>query len=273
MKSSVNAVGFARPAPMLPAIRGVVLALALVVAAREAAGERSLPVSILVYHRFGPTVADSMTVTTATFEAQLRYLSENGRTVIPLRRLVEARLGHAPPPPPGAVVITADDGHRSVYDEMLPLVRRFGVPVTLFIYPSAISNADYALTWEQLRGLRDSGLFDVQSHTYWHPNFHTEKARLPPVEYERFVRTQLVRSRATLERELGTKVDLLAWPFGICDRDLIEAATQAGYVAALALDGRVATSADDPMALPRHLMTEQYRGAAFGRLLRQASER
>jgi peptidoglycan/xylan/chitin deacetylase (PgdA/CDA1 family) len=50
-------------------------------------------------------------------------------------------------------VITVDDGHLSVVREMLPLVREFNVPVTLFIYPSAISNASYALTWEDLRSI------------------------------------------------------------------------------------------------------------------------
>ena len=57
----------------------------------------------------------------------------------------------SPRPPKGAVVITMDDGHRSVLREALPLVREFKVPVTLFIYPSAISNASYAMTWEDLR--------------------------------------------------------------------------------------------------------------------------
>jgi peptidoglycan/xylan/chitin deacetylase (PgdA/CDA1 family) len=88
-------------------------------------------VSILVYHRFGPVVADSMTVRTATFRWQLQYLREHGYQVIPLRALLEWRLGLGPPPPARSVVITADDGHRSVFTEMMPLVREFAVPVTL----------------------------------------------------------------------------------------------------------------------------------------------
>ena len=50
-------------------------------------------VPILLYHRFGPVVADSMTVTTAVFESHLNYLKENGYTVIPLRHLVNYHLG------------------------------------------------------------------------------------------------------------------------------------------------------------------------------------
>jgi peptidoglycan/xylan/chitin deacetylase (PgdA/CDA1 family) len=80
-------------------------------------------------------------------------------------------------------VITADDGHESVFTEMAPLVREYGVPVTLFIYPSAISNAPYAMTWEQLAALDRTGLFGIESHTYWHPNFKTEKRRLSAGAY------------------------------------------------------------------------------------------
>ena len=57
-------------------------------------------VPILLYHRFGPVVADSMTVTTPVFESHLKYLMDNGYTVIPLRQLVDYYLKKGPPPPP-----------------------------------------------------------------------------------------------------------------------------------------------------------------------------
>ena len=120
-------------------------------------------VPILLYHRFGPTVADGMTVTTTVFESHMKYLHDNGYTVIPLRRLVDHYLGKAPAPKPKSVVIVADDGHKSVYSYMLPVIRRYGYPVTIFAYPSAISNATYAMTWDQLRELKKTGLFDIQS--------------------------------------------------------------------------------------------------------------
>jgi peptidoglycan/xylan/chitin deacetylase (PgdA/CDA1 family) len=109
------------------------------------------------------------------------------------------------------VVITVDDGHRSVYTDLFPPVRQWRCPVTLFIYPSAISNASYALTWEQLVGIKASGLADVQSHAFWHPNSSVERKRLSPEAYRRFVHDQLARSKAILEQRLGSKVDLLAW--------------------------------------------------------------
>lgn len=208
-----------------------------------------------------------MTVTTPVFASQLKYLRDNGYTVIPLRQLVAYRLGKAPPPPPRSVVITVDDAHQSVYTQMLPLVKQYRIPVTLFVYPSAIANATYAMNWEQLRELRETGLFEIQSHSYWHPNFKKEKKCLTPEKYEKLVEMQLTKAKEKLESTLGIHVDMLAWPFGIYDNELIRKALAAGYVAALTLERRHANSSDQLMALPRYLMTDGDRGKAFARLL------
>ncbi len=215
----------------------------------------SLNVPILLYHRFGPVAADSMTVTTTLFESHLKYLRDNGYQVIPLRELVDYYLGKGGTLPPRSVVITVDDGHISVYRDMFPLVRQYHSPATLFIYPSAISNAPYAMTWGQLRELKETGMFDLQSHTFWHPNFKKDRKKLTPAEYEILVNTQLRKSKEKLEKELSVKVDMLAWPFGIYDDDLIDRAKQAGYVATYTMERHPASSLDKVMALPRYLMT------------------
>ena len=224
------------------------------------------PTSILVYHRFGPAAVDSMTVRTETFRRQLTYLRHHRHPVIPLRDLVGCFSGGRKIPA-NAVVITADDGHRSVFTDMLPLVREFRVPVTLFIYPSAISNASYALTWEQVSVLRRTRLFDIQSHTYWHPNFKNERRRLGPQPYREFVTSQLVRSRRAIADRTGEAPDELAWPFGIYDAELGALARDAGYEAGFTLDRRPAAPGDSVMALPRFLVTDDAAGVRFAVML------
>lgn len=252
---------------MLLALAVLVLAAAFCYPVKGELGNENFQVPILVYHRFGPVVADGMTVTTPVFASHLKYLKDNGYAVIPLRQFVAYRLGKAPPPPLRSVVITVDDAHQSVYTYMLPLLRQYHIPVTLFVYPSAISNATYAMRWEQLKELKDTGLFEIQSHSYWHPNFKQEKKRLAPENYEQFVTWQLTKAKETLERRLGVHVDILAWPFGIYDDYLIKKAAEAGYIAALTLDRWHASMSDHLMALPRYLMTNGDKGKAFERLL------
>jgi len=214
-------------------------------------------VPVLCYHRFGPTVADGMTVKTEVFAAQLQWLKDNGYTVIPMRTLVNYLLGNGPAPAPKSVVITADDAHQTVYSDMLPLVKKYNIPVTLFCYASCVSRVSSVkcMTWEQLQELQKTGLFDIQGHTFWHPNFKKDKKKMKPAEYEKSVQTQLSKSKAVLEKKLGTKVDLLAWPFGIYDDYLEKEAAKAGYVVAFSIDRRFANKSENNMAQPRYLMT------------------
>ncbi len=213
-------------------------------------------VAVLCYHRFGPTVADSMTVKTSTFEAQLNWLRQEGYHVIPLRTLVDYLLGTGEAPPEHSVVITVDDGHRTVYSEMLPIITKYDIPVTLFIYPSAISNASYALTWDQLRQMLANKNIDVQSHTYWHPNFDKERKRMSPAEFTNFAELQLRKSKARLQSELSKPVDMLAWPFGLVGQDLEMLSRDDGYVAAFSIVRRRVEKGDDLQSLPRFLMTD-----------------
>jgi peptidoglycan/xylan/chitin deacetylase (PgdA/CDA1 family) len=226
---------------------------------------------ILCYHRFGPTVADSMTTRTSVFEQQLARLRSEGYQFVTLDAVIDGLQGRAPLPDK-AVALTIDDGHVTVYSDLLPIIRRDHLPVTLFIYPSAISNASYAMTWDQLRELKDTGLVAIQSHTYWHPNFKTERKRLDDAAYAKLVKVQLEKSRAVLKQRLGVEADVLAWPFGIHDPDLESAAAAAGYRASLALGERRARDTDPPQALPRFLIADGTGVNGLANLIRKATE-
>jgi peptidoglycan/xylan/chitin deacetylase (PgdA/CDA1 family) len=251
----------------------LLLALALLAATSvlspTLAESRGCALPILVYHRFGPSAADSMTVRTSQFEAQLKYLKDNGYHVVPLRSVVDCLRKRRADLPDKAVAITVDDGHRTVYTDMLPLIRRYRVPVTAFIYPSAISNASYAMNWEQLRQLIATGLFDVQSHAYWHPNFKVEKRRLSADQYHLLVKTQLERARRVIRERLDVEADMIAWPFGIYDDDLLREAVAQGIVAGFTIERRAVREGDEPMALPRYLMVDSLGLRGFSQLIEE----
>jgi peptidoglycan/xylan/chitin deacetylase (PgdA/CDA1 family) len=246
---------------------GALVSVLLLVSPPTQGAEPPLSVPILLYHRLGPALTDDMTVTTPVVESQLKLIQERGYHVIPLKTLLASLDDPSVAVPERAVVLVADDGHRTVYSDLFPLIKRYQIPVTLFIYPSAISNANYAMTWEQLAEMKASGLVDIQGHTFWHPNFKIEKKRLAPAAYEKFTQEQLVKSKAVLEQKLGGTVDLVAWPFGIYDPELMGWAKAAGYVAAFSIDRRPVTRSENVMALPRSIVTDADRGARFEALL------
>jgi len=163
-----------------------------------------------------------------------------------------------------------DDGHRTVVEVMAPMVAHPNWPITLFIYPSAISNASYAMRWEHLKQLQATGHYSIQSHTYWHPNLVRERKLQSPADFERFARNQLQRSKAVLEDRMGQPVSYLAWPFGMFDEGLMSMASESGYQASLALGNKACTANDPIQALPRHLMVDEVSGKRLRQLLNAA---
>lgn len=218
--------------------------------------DESVNIPILCYHNLNPIKPGSMNLTPARFESQIKWLKDNGYTIIPLKEAVEYLQGKRASLPPKSIVITADDGWKSVYTYMYPIIKKYNIPVTLFIYPQTISQGKNAMTWEELKELQKTGLFDIQGHTYWHPNFKQEKKHLSPAAYEKFVQEQLGKSKQILEEKMGTKVEFLAWPFGIYDNYLEDQAAKAGYVMSFTIDARSANRNFRPQAQPRFMIVE-----------------
>lgn len=81
---------------------------------------------ILMYHRFGEGGR-----LRPQFERQCRHLRRHYR-VLELRE-VARRLADGSRFPPHAVVITVDDGHADFYREAYPVLRRWGLPATLYL--------------------------------------------------------------------------------------------------------------------------------------------
>jgi hypothetical protein len=166
-----------------------------------------------------------------------------------------------------------DDGHISVYREARLLIEKNRLPVTLFIYPSCISRASYAMTWSELSELAGSPYFTIESHTFRHPNFKQGSKKLDKTAYSAFVDMQLRRSRITLEERLQQPVHLLAWPFGIYDSYLMDRASAAGYQAGFSIECRAATKSDPMLALPRCLVSDGDVGQRFVQFVDSAIRR
>ncbi|MBI4300555.1 MAG: polysaccharide deacetylase family protein [Chloroflexi bacterium] len=131
---------------------------------------RRLPV--LCYHRVNPGGPDYLSydqrlrVSPATFEAQLAYLKKR-YTPISFADLVRWQRGESPLPR-NPVVITFDDGYRDFFQHAHPLLRRMGIPATLFVVNSYIDSQpkpwweEVALVFEKTRepalSLKDVGL-------------------------------------------------------------------------------------------------------------------
>jgi peptidoglycan/xylan/chitin deacetylase (PgdA/CDA1 family) len=231
----------------------------------------TLNIPILCYHNLNPTTPGSMNMTPQKFESQMKWLKDNGFTFIPLSEAVEYLQGKRTSLPEKSIVITADDGWQSDYTYMLPVVKKYKIPMTLFIYPGTISEGKHALTWDELKALQKTGLFDIQSHTYSHPNFKHAKKDMSPEKYDNFVKNELVNSKKILEDKMGIKVSYLAWPFGIYNDYLAKEAANAGYVMAFSIDAVPANRNYRPMAQPRYMIVDGLSMKTFQRIANGAN--
>jgi peptidoglycan/xylan/chitin deacetylase (PgdA/CDA1 family) len=168
-------------------------------------------VTILCYHRFGPR-ANTLTVTPAAFEAQMGWLARNGYTVIPFSRL-DAFLEGREPLPPKSVVITIDDGYRATHEVAFPILRKYGFPATLFLYTDFVGAPD-ALTWAQMREMIAAGSFAVQPHSKSHSNLAVRQADENEARYRERVRREIDAPVEAIRRELGTRTQVFAFPYG-----------------------------------------------------------
>ena len=95
---------------------------------------------IITYHRFGPSGA-LRRMPVDVFDAQLRFLARN-YNVASLAEVV-GRLRTGKPLDPGTVVLTVDDGYRDFAEFAYPLLRRYGMPATLYVIVGAIDGRQW----------------------------------------------------------------------------------------------------------------------------------
>ncbi len=186
-------------------------------------------VVVLAYHRLG-TPASKMTVTAERFEAQLEWLLVQHYQVLRLSE-VQAFLAGKQALPRKAAVLTFDDGYESVYRLAFPLLKKHGLPATVFVYTDFIGGRD-ALSWAQIQEMQRSGLVDIQAHSKTHTNLVERHAAESDSAYRQRLDTELRQARSVIERNLAplpVKVRQFAYPYGDANAPVLEALQRNGY--------------------------------------------
>jgi peptidoglycan/xylan/chitin deacetylase (PgdA/CDA1 family) len=223
---------------------------------------------IFCYHRLVDKVRYPGTeITPAAFEAQMKELKDKGITVISMQDLLAWKRGEKNIPPRCAVV-SFDDGWKSQYEVAWPIMKKFGYPVTLFIYTEGVRGGSLgggeAITWEQLADMRDNGV-DIEAHTATHqdlreghavtviePGGKRTRKKLTGADYEKWVHNEVVGCKELLEQRLGVKVNCFAVPFGNYNEHVKELARNAGYEAMFTVYGQPITFTSPMDALGRY---------------------
>ena len=191
----------------------------------EADGHQVVP--ILTYHDIEVVSKGRFAITAELFEQQLRYLKENGYVGVTPDEL-DRFLRYELPLPKKAVVITIDDGFKAAKTFAAPLLKKYGVPATFFIYTDFIGAGKNALTWDELRELKAQG-FDVQGHSKTHSNLAVPPPNERSADRAARLDAEIVATKQLMESRVGGKVDYFAYPYGGFDSEVVAKVKSAGY--------------------------------------------
>ncbi|MDZ4722494.1 MAG: polysaccharide deacetylase family protein [candidate division Zixibacteria bacterium] len=189
--------------------------------------EHKIRIPILCYHYFGidqstqPGIKDedrAYITTQALFEEHLKFLKVNGCTAVSFSQIEQYGKG-AGALPAGPVILTIDDGHKSVLEIAAPLLKQHDWPAELFVIPTRVGKTGY-LTWEELAILNRAGI-SSQSHGLTHRLLN----RLSRSE----IGNELSESKKCIEENLESRVSAFAVPMGGYPFCLQDIARDAGY--------------------------------------------
>ncbi len=189
-------------------------------------------IPILMYHDVGHSDSP-WCVAPEQFEAQMKFLKEQGYASISLTELQES-IEQNRAVSPKSVVITFDDGREGVYTYALPILQQYGFTATIYIVPSWVEGKDIPaeesysefLTWDELQQLARAG-FEIGSHSFSHKNMST----LDAGELER----ELSEAENIIEQQLQRKVKHFAYPYGIYN-ELALSTILSRYATAVTID-------------------------------------
>lgn len=240
----------------------------------------------LAYHDVEDEDPDQgfLSVRTDRLAEQLAWLRANGYQAVTVDQILAARQG-GKPLPERAVLLSFDDGYRSFYTRVLPILKAYQwpallAPVGTWMDTPANQRVDFGgspedrkrfLNWDEIREISRSGLVEIAAHTdashygaLANPQGNTEpaaairayNAQTRSYETEAEFNARMGRDVAAItekiQRVTGKKPRVWVWPYGAEGGSTLRITAEHGYKLALTLEdgpGRVGRLMSTPRLL------------------------
>lgn len=169
-------------------------------------------------------------------EADLKYLNDNNIKVLCFNDLENIKTTGAMPEGNSAI-ITFDDGDSSWYTLVRPLLLKYHMRATFFLWTYMIGH-DSFVTWNEVEDMshytlkNGEKMFTFGSHTYSHTYLLKNKDEYSnSTEYNAFLDYELGVSKQLIEEHTPGSVAILSLPYGdgAGDSEIIAAAERNGY--------------------------------------------
>ena len=206
-------------------------------------------------------------------ENDLAYIRENGYETIVIQDLIDY-VDNGTSLPQKPIMLTFDDGYYNNFLYAFPLLQKYGMKAVLSpvckwteFYSDTPSQSDHAIyshvTWQEMREMVDSGLVEIQNHSY---DMHycvtgkrkgaLKRASETVEQYQAALREDLSTAQAHLTALVGVTPSAFTYPFGAMCDEALPIIEELGFRATLTCESRVnrvTRQADSLMGLGRYL--------------------
>lgn len=189
---------------------------------------------------------DSDAVTSGDLVQHFSWLLAQGFVPVSIDDILAARRNERPLPPK-AVLLTFDDGYKSFYTRVYPLLQAFRFPAVLalvgswldvapgekVVYGNELRQRGDFLDWAEIKEMAASGLVEIASHSYdlhrglvANPQGNALPAAIAfqydqasgqyesEAAYRARIKADLERNSALIAKRTGKRPRVMAWPYG-----------------------------------------------------------
>jgi peptidoglycan/xylan/chitin deacetylase (PgdA/CDA1 family) len=233
--------------------------------------EPSLKIPIITYHHLSDNPSDwnPSTVSTAKFKTEMVALKDLGYTPIHFNDVLRAEDGKTTLPK-HPILITFDDGYLSNYKLAYPILKQLNMKATISVIGinrgrgaedgEGMGQVLRHFSWEQAREMYNSGLIDIQYHTY---DMHKAGdgqffgRGMMPLQYENAadyaarLTADMTKMIHLIESEIGNKVIVCTYPYGMYTAISEKVAKKTGFRFSLTTNEGISNFADTHFLLQR----------------------
>lgn len=211
-------------------------------------------VAVLGYHNFSETkTVTRMLMRTSELRAQMESIRNSDFSVISMNEFLEWRFGTRLLPEK-CILITLDDGWRSVYTDAFPIFKEYGYPFHLFLYTTYLTGSGDSMTHDMIREMMQHGA-TIGSHSATHPYpADWKRAQAKGEEaYTTMIKQEIGETRQKLS-DIFEPVSTYCYPGGYNDAAMQNILQEYGYVAAFTvIPGKVSHN-EAPLLIDRYMI-------------------
>jgi len=207
-------------------------------------------VPIIMYHRvYDYQSKGEHNISPIELEEDFRYLQEKGYNTVLMQDLIDFVYNNIPLPEK-PIVLTFDDGNRSDYEVLFPLLNKYDLKAVLSIIGKSTDECSAPeqqgirqphLTWEQIEEMANSSLVEFQNHSY---NLHGVNGSLKRSSetteaYQTRFKDDLLKLQTIMNEKIGLEPTTFTYPFGKISKESYASLIEAGFKSSLSCYGGI----------------------------------